>query len=177
MIEWTMGVFKITTPNNVESTQNPSACSKALKFLAFVWFLRFDPLHQRDEREHSSAGRLTVWADHQHQLGGSLQVPHHHTPPHGLRQWGELGHDTMSGFAASCVFNINCQMYQNQLNTDKLSFCQWLQFSFLSNNSGLSSTWLQGIHCSTSVIFWIKVGCKVNDYLNDWLPVVLPLYA
>lgn len=56
----------------------------------FLFRLRFDPLHQRDEREHSPAGRLVVREDHQHQLGGGVQVAHLHAPPHGLRQRGEL---------------------------------------------------------------------------------------
>lgn len=59
-----------------------------MTFLSF-FFCRFDPLHQRDEREHSPTGRLAVREDHQHQLGGRVQVTYHHTPPHGLWERGE----------------------------------------------------------------------------------------
>lgn len=41
-------------------------------FYYSVLFFRFDPLHQWDEREYSPTGWLTVWEDHQHQLGGSV---------------------------------------------------------------------------------------------------------
>lgn len=49
---------------------------------------RSDPLHQWDEREHSPAGGHAVWAHGQLQLGGGLQSPYHHPPPHDVRQRG-----------------------------------------------------------------------------------------
>lgn len=51
--------------------------------------LRPDPVHKWDECEHPSAGWHTLREDHKHQLGGCLQVSHHHTPADGLWQWGK----------------------------------------------------------------------------------------
>lgn len=52
--------------------------------------LRSDSVHKRDECKHPSTGRHAVRAHHQHQLGGRVQIPHHHTPSHGLWQRGQL---------------------------------------------------------------------------------------
>lgn len=65
-------------------------------------FLRLDSVHKRDECEHPSAGWHTVWEDHQHQLGGCLQVPHCHTPSDGLWQWGQN-----SSYSCSPLWLIN----------------------------------------------------------------------
>lgn len=75
-----------------KNTQNKNSFDNSkftLNGLNFSVHFRFDPLHQRDERQHSPTGRLAVRKDHQHQLGGRVQVPDHHASPHGLRQRGE----------------------------------------------------------------------------------------
>lgn len=46
-----------------------------------------------------------------------------------------------------------------------------LSLTVFPSHSVLSSTWLQGIHCSTSVIFWTKVVYKVTIWLS-WLSVL-----
>lgn len=69
---------------HIVSSINPPA-----PFPSFSLFiLRLDSVHEWDECEHPSTGWHTVWEDGQHQLGGCLQVAHHHTPSDGLRQWG-----------------------------------------------------------------------------------------
>lgn len=65
-------------------------------FQRLLLYFRLDPLHQRDEREHSPTGRLAVREDHQHQLGGCVQVAYHHSPPHGLWQRGKKLQERLS---------------------------------------------------------------------------------
>lgn len=59
------------------------------------WYCLFmssrpDPLHQWNERQHPPPGRHTAGAHSQQQLDSGFQSAHHHTPPHDVRQWGEL---------------------------------------------------------------------------------------
>lgn len=49
---------------------------------------RSHPLHQWREREHPPSGGHVVWADSQLELGGGLQSPDYHPPPHDVRQRG-----------------------------------------------------------------------------------------
>lgn len=66
-------------------------------FFVPVWFCdlfppslpsRSHPLHQWRERKHPPSGGHVIWADGQLQLGGGLQSPDHHPPPHDVRQRG-----------------------------------------------------------------------------------------
>lgn len=114
--------------------------------------LRFDSVHQRDEREHPSAGWHLVWEDCQHQLGGCVQIPHHHTPPDGLRQRGQH---------SSHLERFYC--LKVSLSWVLLSLNRVAQIStFFVFLSDLYSIWLQGTHSSTSTIFWTKVASKVH---------------
>lgn len=75
-----------------------------LFFYSFLCMLRFfhamfclprpDPLHQWAERQHPSPGRHTAGAHSQQQLDSGFQSAHHHTPPHDVRQRGELSTPT-----------------------------------------------------------------------------------
>lgn len=53
-------------------------------------FLRPDPGHPGYQCERPPDGRHADGEGRQRQLGGGLQSPDHHTPPHGERQRGEL---------------------------------------------------------------------------------------
>lgn len=53
---------------------------------------RPDPLHQWAECQHPPPGRHAAGAHSQQQLDSGFQSAHHHTPPHDVRQRGELKH-------------------------------------------------------------------------------------
>lgn len=56
------------------------------KHHVYIGLSRSDPVYERDEREHPAVGGYTVRTDRQHQLGRSVQVPHHYPTSYGVRQ-------------------------------------------------------------------------------------------
>lgn len=54
-----------------------------------------DPGHPGDQRQCAADGRHADGAGRQRQLGGGVQSPDHHTPPHGARQRGEATANTL----------------------------------------------------------------------------------
>lgn len=103
--------------------QSSASC---VLFCFFSPSARSDPLHQWDEREHSPAGRHTVWAHGQLQLGGGLQSPYHYPPPHDVWQWGRrLTHtftQTLQGnrwrLYQECHMFINTNMLYVHIHND-----------------------------------------------------------
>lgn len=80
----------ILWPSTFVCTENARSALVFVLIFAFpsISSSRSYPLHQWRERKHPPPGGHVIWADGQLQLGGGLQSPDHHPPPHDVRQRG-----------------------------------------------------------------------------------------
>lgn len=133
---------------------------KSIKqYFAFYFFLQFcnfpplhtsrsHPLHQWHEREHSPSGGHAIWTDGQLQLGGGLQSPYHHPPPHDVRQRGRrLAH-------------------KKHTHTNKQTDPPSQSSEAAWKNCIISQTCLSHKLLNAYLLIWMIYSCPYQDYIQ-----------